>query len=352
MIRGDPMIPLHPLCELFPAIEGAAFDDLVTSIKEDGQREPIVLFDDQILDGRNRYRACLEAHVEPRFTSYVGTDPVRFVLATNVHRRHLNESQRAMIAAKLANNKVGRPQSVSENTAIAAISQASAAEMLNVSRDSISRARQVLERGEPEEVRAIVEGNATVSGIAKKVRERNSKKRLRSGRPTQTKESETMDRTGKMNAPPPPRRGPYRAIVVSASHLTEEMRELPVAAISAPDCVLWLWIPDFEVRIALRLIDAWGFSEKGIVTWVKGNGRGSPGATEHCIIATKGNAPLKKCPTVLEGKVKHSAAKPLAFYMLVEKVTPASRYAEFFSQSPIRPTWDVHGEMPAAEAAE
>jgi hypothetical protein len=50
--------PLHPLCDLFPPIEGPAFDELVASIKEDGQREPIVLLDSQILDGRNQMTTC------------------------------------------------------------------------------------------------------------------------------------------------------------------------------------------------------------------------------------------------------------------------------------------------------
>jgi hypothetical protein len=162
--------PFHPLCELFPAIEGAAFDDLVASIQENGLQEPITVIgdDEAILDGRNRYNACLAAGVEPVFTPFRGDDPVRFVLAANVRRRHLNESQRALIAAKLATLGLGSNQHQKEDAPIGAPSQETAAEMLSVGRRSVQRARQVLEHAEPADIKAIAEGKATVSGIVKK----------------------------------------------------------------------------------------------------------------------------------------------------------------------------------------
>jgi hypothetical protein len=97
----------HPLATLFPLIEGAKFDALVADICENVQREPIWLHDGLILDGRNRFRACRLVGVEPRFELYQGEDPLGFVVSLNLRRRHLNESQHAMVAAKLANMERG-----------------------------------------------------------------------------------------------------------------------------------------------------------------------------------------------------------------------------------------------------
>src|SRR5262249_34703483 len=64
------------------------------------QRETIKLLDGKILDGRNRYRVCLELGIEPRTEDLPpATDPLDYVLDVNLHRRHLTDVQRAFVAA-------------------------------------------------------------------------------------------------------------------------------------------------------------------------------------------------------------------------------------------------------------
>jgi hypothetical protein len=116
-----------------------------------------------ILDGRNRYRACLHAGVEPEFTDWNGVgDPIAFVVSMNLHRRHLNESQRGDIAVKLATLSVGRPGK-DEIAGIQAISQTAAAKLMNVSRDTVQLAKIVRERGTKDEIAAVERGDAAVS---------------------------------------------------------------------------------------------------------------------------------------------------------------------------------------------
>lgn len=162
----------HPLADLFPLIEGAEFNELVTSIRENGQREPIVIFEDAVLDGRNRYRACEAAGVEPVTQQFPGGDPVHFVIDHNLRRRHLNESQRAMIAARLTDLAVGRPRGQKEIVGIPTISQTQAAAIVNVSRDSVLCAKTVLRNGTPEEIKAVQDGNAAVSTLADAIRKK------------------------------------------------------------------------------------------------------------------------------------------------------------------------------------
>lgn len=90
---------LHPLSSLFPRMSGAEFDALVADIKTNGLRQPIVLHGGMILDGGNRYRACMEAGVEPVFDEFEGDSIVSFVLSANLHRRHMTPGQQAAIVA-------------------------------------------------------------------------------------------------------------------------------------------------------------------------------------------------------------------------------------------------------------
>lgn len=90
---------LHPLCTLFPRVTGAEFDALVADIKANGLRNPIVVHDGMILDGGNRYRACLEIGMPPEFVEFSGGSAVSFVLSANLHRRHLTPGQQAAIVA-------------------------------------------------------------------------------------------------------------------------------------------------------------------------------------------------------------------------------------------------------------
>jgi hypothetical protein len=70
----------HPLANIFPLIDGDDFAALVEDVRANGLREKIKLYDGAILDGRNRYRACVEAGVDPVFEMFDGGDPVAFEL--------------------------------------------------------------------------------------------------------------------------------------------------------------------------------------------------------------------------------------------------------------------------------
>lgn len=92
-------VELHPLCTLFPRLSGAEYDALINDIKVNGLRSPIVLHDGMILDGGNRYRACIDAGIDPEFVPFEGGNLVAFVLSVNLHRRHMTPGQQAAIVA-------------------------------------------------------------------------------------------------------------------------------------------------------------------------------------------------------------------------------------------------------------
>ena len=102
----------HEIANLLPLMEGNPFREMARDIFANGLMEPIILLDNKILDGRNRYRACRLAKVKPEFVDWQGKgSPIDFVYSTNLMRRNLGESQRAMIAAELATSTKGGDRS-------------------------------------------------------------------------------------------------------------------------------------------------------------------------------------------------------------------------------------------------
>ena len=156
----------HEVADIFPLMTGADFDALKADIAAHGQREPIWLHPDgRIIDGRNRHRACVELGITPTFRTWDGGDGlVAFVVSLNLHRRHLSESQRAMVAAKLANMPRGGDRKTESKDQL--ISRFDAAEMLSVSVPSVMRARAVQSTGAPELVAAVERGDVAVSAAA------------------------------------------------------------------------------------------------------------------------------------------------------------------------------------------
>ena len=93
----------HPLSKLFPQILPEDFDKLAGDIKLHGLHHPIVLYQGKILDGNNRYRACEDAKIAPKFTDFTGDAAAarNYVISANIHRRHLTAEKRREIIAEL-----------------------------------------------------------------------------------------------------------------------------------------------------------------------------------------------------------------------------------------------------------
>lgn len=155
---------LHPLCELFPRMTETEFTALKVDIEVNGLRQAIITLDGKILDGANRYRACTELGVPPIMTSYTGRDPLAYVLSANLHRRHLDASQRSLIASNVANMRQGER---SDLPSIGGkLSRSDAGKLLNVSEKSVERAAKVITDGVPELVEAVKSGTISVSAAA------------------------------------------------------------------------------------------------------------------------------------------------------------------------------------------
>jgi N6-adenosine-specific RNA methylase IME4 len=144
----------------------------------------------------------------------------------------------------------------------------------------------------------------------------------------------------------------YRGVVPYPTMTMEEILGLPIADLAQDDCILWCWITNFHLLegTAAKVFDAWGFTPRMILTWVKphfGLGRWLRNQTEHAILATRGNPRVTltdQTTALIVPKGVHSE-KPDEFYALVESLCPAppGGYLEMFARKP-RPGWTTWGD--------
>ena len=170
MLEGNTELKIHPAAELFPPMTEAEFLGLKEDIREHGQREDIVVWQGQLIDGRHRLRACRELGIEPEIAELMDeTDPWQYVVSHNLHRRHLTTAQRAMVADKLASLKQGEKKPDS-GIPLSQPTQAEAAAMLNVSVDSVKQARKIRKTATPETVAAVERGEITLNAAVETVK--------------------------------------------------------------------------------------------------------------------------------------------------------------------------------------
>ncbi|MGB3044169.1 MAG: MT-A70 family methyltransferase [Xanthobacteraceae bacterium] len=421
----------HPLAELFPLIEGNDFGALVEDIRQHGVIDRIELLDGQILDGRNRYNAlvhlvesgevlgegwshrageplaaeCLEPDNQwfRKFNRHVDGDPLPWVLSKNLKRRHLDESQRAMVAARIANMGVGRPKAEFEPAPahippIGGISAKATAAMLNVGSRSVERARTVLKEGAPELQHAVEQGKVAVSTaetiaslpkeeqadvVARGEKEILAKaKEINADRRSQRRqEVRQLHEELSRNSSPLPEGRKYPVIYADPAtefkagfgdrsienHYPTESIEywctLPVGDLALDHCLLYCWttVPQLAATIA-KLLPAWGFTYKSCLCWDKtspdhpreaATGYWARNQHELLLIATRGNPPLPEPANVpvsmyRERKGAHSE-KPLHYLDVIEAMTPGLSRIELFSRNP-RPGWDAWGNQAGGES--
>jgi len=163
----------HQLSAAFPDMPDEDFEDLIHSIKEHGQREPITVYENKILDGWHRYRACQQLDINPMTTLYEGNDPVSFVIDLNLHRRHLSPGQKA-IAVVTCNAwlQEGRPQKTPPRGGVITPAYKSAEQMAKeagVGKRTVERAKKVAQSGDKEVIEAVKKGAMSLSEAIKVV---------------------------------------------------------------------------------------------------------------------------------------------------------------------------------------
>ena len=131
------------------------------------------------------------------------------------------------------------------------------------------------------------------------------------------------------------------------------IKALPVGALAARDAHLWLWTTNALLPKAYEVAEAWGFTVRSPLTWVKfrlglGGRYQLRNATEQLLFCTRGKAPLgsRSQPTWFNAPVTEHSRKPAEQFAIIERVSPGP-YLELFARR--RPEsnqpWAVWGDQ-------
>ncbi|CAB4785840.1 MAG: hypothetical protein F2735_00300 [Actinobacteria bacterium] len=379
---------VHPLADLFPMLGPEEHAALVADIKENGLLEPGVLcevgvgialgedcFTGTLLDGRNRQRACEDAGVEMRWVMCDQEDELAFVIAKNVHRRHLTPGQRAMaalmslpqfeaeamermLAGVTAHPTADRPQGrKSKQRAPQARDMAAAA--FKTSGKSVARAKRVMEKA-PELAAKVAAGTLALEAAEQQVRaiERvaAADERSAAGPPAM----DTLTKHKVIYADPPWR---YEFTASDNRRIEnhyptmalEDICALQVPA--ADDAVLYMWATSPLLANAMKVIESWGFKYTTSMVWVKPSlGMGFYARIRHemLLIATRGNPgtpePSVRPDSVIEAPRGAHSVKPL-LHDDIDVWWPSVTKVELFARQPVdSPWWTTWGNDQAVAA--
>jgi N6-adenosine-specific RNA methylase IME4 len=379
----------HPVADLFPLLQESEMFALVEDIRDNGLREEIWTYQGRILDGRNRYLACLRAGVTPIYREWDGEGSlVAFVWSLNGARRHLNSGQKAAIAvemlpllkaeaaarraaviAKQERDEAGRVKPLSQKIDSADANEnraaAKAAKVTGTNRQYVDDADK-LKAEAPAVFEQVKTGKKSLIEAKHELKEQaREAKAKREANRRKVAQAPTLDDLAASGSK-------FATIVIDPSwdcgdegdvnqmgrgrpdYATMPMRkllDLPVVEVADEDCHLYLCITNWSLPKGFVLIEEWGFHYVTTLTWVKptyGRGNYFRGQTEHVLFGVRGSQPLKRRDV---GTVFHTphgrlhGQKPDEFYELVESCSPGP-YLEMFSPSG-RKDWATWGESGA-----
>ena len=401
----------HPAADLFPMMGEAELNQLAADIRQRGQLEAIIVTttgkEDLILDGRNRYEACRRAGVEPYLLTWEDelsptASATAFVLSKNLHRRHLTESQRAVVAAdalplfeaeakkRMGAAKTAKGKGAPRGAPLELEASAEKKTLDKLEAVAATKGEQAKKPQRASEAAAKVVGasSRSVERAKKVLAERPElREQLRSAKIT-LKQAEKQIRKDKelknaLEYRPPV--GTYAVIVADVPWQYDDQLDgsdqvrggtgyptmpldeiLAIKPPAAPDCALWFWTTNaFLVDgTAAQVVKAWGFEPKALLTWRKvdkdgkdrlGAGHYLRNVTEHCILAVKGK-PLVQggdMPNIFDApRTSRHSEKPARFFEIAEKVTPcpAAARIELFAVDEERKGWVTSGAEQQAKA--
>jgi N6-adenosine-specific RNA methylase IME4 len=348
---------------LIPPLSMEEFNGLEQSIINEGCRDPLVLWDELILDGHNRYNICMKngiifKTVEKNFDNR--EDAKIWILENQLGRRNLNDAQHIDVVDKLFG--LTEKQDAKQRMLIG---KKDPSENLRKGRatDRLGSKAKVsgrqYEKGikikttDPDKWNQCLAGQLSIDKAFNDIKNDKIEAKIAEQKIEIEKGIEQPDGLYDIIVIDPPwdysDQSSYdpdgkRGTVDYPTITLEKLKEIKLPL--KENAVIWLWVTNSRFKEAIELTDAWNLTRKTILTWNKidmGVGNYLRNITEHCILCFKGDPYFKntKWTTLIsEKRTKHSI-KPEIFYKLVEE-TCVGKKLDYFGRKE-RDRWDIYG---------
>jgi len=345
---------IHELAKLIPEMAETEYRELVSDIANNGLIEPITLYEGKILDGRHRYRACMEIGLRPEYEQFDGGDALQFVISKNLHRRHLTSSQLAVVSLNVLpylEEKAKERQAWTPTNTNVEISPPSeqgkareqAAAMTGTNARYVSDAKKIQQQA-PELLPKIASGEMTIPDARREVKKREVITSLES---VEAKEAKALEGVYDVIVIDPPWAmqkierdvAPEQVAFEYPTMTLKEIAEIKIPA--ADNCHVFLWTTQKFLPSAFALLTQWQFKYVCTFVWHKNGGFQPFGLPQYncefAIYARKGTPQFIDFKNFLTcfsaNRGKHSE-KPEEFYDVVRRVT-AGRRLDMFNRRAI-----------------
>jgi len=380
---------------LLPKLTEPEFQELKESIRKDGLHYTLAINKGGvILDGHHRLRACRELGIEPKVEVKVFENVLlekKFVIESNLKRRHLNKFQRGKLVLPLLEiEKELAKQRQGERTDLTGTS---GKYFPDVTKPKRQRKPLTQEQKEARKLKAklrrdekkktgieLKKPNRARTNVARKVQlsdrtlekvkdildkgSEELKQKVESGQTSISYAHKIIKRQErKINQPPLPKEK-FNVIYADppweynlglrgdpAEHYSTMTQEqiLALKIPTAEDAILFLWATNPKLEEALQVMKAWGFEYKTNLVWVKdkfGTGYYVRGQHELLLIGKKGLIPIpdesKRPSSVFFANRENHSKKPEKAYELIEQMYPNCKNLELFATK-TRAGWTAWG---------
>ncbi len=277
-------LKVHSVAALFPPAGDDEYKTLRQDILERGQQEPILLYEEHILDGKARHRACKELDIVPAFAEWEGDQTTLAVWlqakGTNLVRRHLTAEQRAAVLLRAADFLPDVQQAIQAVVGAAEMrkqlgmkapkqgdTSGEAAtiigRLVGVSGSTVKRVRRVHDKA-PDKLQAVAEGRTTCGKALKEIEEVEAA----------------------MNPGPAAGLPAKRYKLIYADLADKSLESKPVSTWGEHKSAIALWTPPARLSDAIRLLLKWDWTYKTMLVWDKGKD------TELLLVATRNHPPI------------------------------------------------------------